>query len=63
MFKYRIFRQLSDHSFLEIGGAIYLEDAEAIYARWHSGMIVESGGEIIQTKNLTHGADQALFAI
>jgi hypothetical protein len=60
MFRYRVFRQLPDHSFTEIAQTTFLEDAEAVYKRWHSGMISEVGGEIIQTKNLTHGAE-ALF--
>lgn len=50
MFKYKIFRQVKDHSFVEIAQTTYLEDAEAIYARWHFAMITEIGGENLQTK-------------
>ncbi len=48
---YKIFRQMADNSFLEIAQTKYLEDAEAILANWHSGMITDRG-QIIQTKNL-----------
>lgn len=61
MYKYKIFRQLPDHSFVEIAQTIFLEDAEAVYARWHSAMISEIGGENIQTKNLTHSSDLSLL--
>lgn len=61
MFKYKVFRQVGDHSFVEIAQTMYLEDAEQVYARYHSAMISEIGGEIIQTKNLTNPQDLTLI--
>lgn len=60
MHKYKVFRQAADHTFVEIATTTYLEDAEAVYARWHSGMITDISGEILQTKNLTSPADKTL---
>lgn len=63
MFRYKVFRQLADHSFLQIAETLILEDAEAVYANQESGMISEVGGEILQTKNLTHHSDPALLPL
>lgn len=59
MYKYKVFRQAADHSFVEIAQTTYLEDAEAVYARWHSAIIVD-GPVIIQSKNLTSQEDPTL---
>ena len=59
--KYKVWRQAADHSFVEIAQTVFLEDAKAVYARWHSGMITEIGGEILQTKNLTSSSDDVLI--
>lgn len=61
MFKYKVFRQLSDHSFLEIAQTTFLSDAETILGNWHSGIISEIGGANIKTKNLTHLSDATLI--
>lgn len=50
MYTYKVFKQLTDHSFLEIAQTIWLEDAEAIYATHEFGIIARIGGENIQTK-------------
>ena len=60
MYLYKVFRQAADHSFVEIASTQYLEDAEVVYARWHSAMITAVGGEILQTKNLTSSSDATL---
>lgn len=61
VFKYKVFRQAADHSFVEIAQTTFLEDAESVYARWHSAMISELGGEIIQVKNLESREQAVLF--
>lgn len=50
MFKYKVFRQLPDHSFHEMAQTLYLVHAEFLYNNFEFGMISEVGGEIIQTK-------------
>lgn len=50
MYKYRVFRQMSDHSFMEIAMTVILEDAEAVYSRQEFGIISLIGGENIQLK-------------
>lgn len=50
MYKYRVFRQMVDHSFVEIAQTVLLEDAESVYARQEFGIIAEIGGENIQLK-------------
>lgn len=63
MYTYKVFQQLSNHEFLEVAQTTFLEDAEAIYARYTSATIYDSSGECLQSKNLTHAADAALFAL
>lgn len=40
-------------TYQQIGSARFKEDAEAILARWHSGYIITTAGEMIIEKNLT----------
>jgi hypothetical protein len=62
MLRYKIFRQAQDHSFVEIAQATYLEDAEAVLARWPSGLITEDN-VILQSKNLKSQDTPALSTI
>lgn len=50
MYKYKVFRQVSDHSFVEIAMTVELEDAEAVYAQHEYGIISAIGGENLQLK-------------
>jgi hypothetical protein len=50
MYRYKVFRQQSDHTFVEIAQTIYLTDAEAVYSLCEFGVIGELDGEILQTK-------------
>lgn len=50
MYTYRIFKQVSDHSFVEIAQTVTLEDAEAVYAQHEFGIIALIGGENLQVK-------------
>lgn len=53
---YKVFRQISDHSFVERAQCVDLTDAEAVLSNFSSGMITDRG-TIIQTKNLTSEDD------
>jgi len=61
VFCYKVFRQAADESFVEIANTTFLEDAEAVYARWHSAIIVDNRGGILQTKNLDSPNQEVLF--
>lgn len=53
--KYKVFKQIHDDSFVEIGQLSELTDAESVLVNYPSGMITDRG-TIIQTKNL-HSED------
>jgi len=61
MLRYKVFRQAANEEFVEIAQTTYLEDAEAVYGRWHSAMITDTSGEVLQTKNLESQEQEMLF--
>lgn len=47
---FHIYRMLSSGTAVHLGSTKYREDADAIYARWHSAYIVTDEGAMIARK-------------